>query len=75
MCVPIHQLDPRARRLRAIANASLVLGLAPWVFREYILINQSWLHAWCGVLCGISIVANLFAFRHTRCYGEEGNAQ
>jgi hypothetical protein len=75
MCIPVHQLDPPARRLRNIANAALIFGLLPWIFREHMLANPSWLRAWCGILCGISIAINLIAFRGARRCGGDGNAQ
>src|ERR1700727_436837 len=41
--------DPRIRRLMVIANFSIVVGLLPWVFREYMPFNHNWLHAFLGV--------------------------
>jgi hypothetical protein len=66
MCIPYEQSGPKARRLRFIANVALVLGLTPWIFREYLPINPLWLHAFCGFFIGISIPANLFACRLVR---------
>lgn len=60
MCTDYRKLDPKSRRLRAIANASLVLGLTPWIFREYLHVNSNWLHAFCGIFLGVSIAANFF---------------
>jgi hypothetical protein len=57
------QLDPRTRRLRVVANAALVLGLTPWMFRGYVHVNSNWLDAFCGFFLGISIAANLFGIR------------
>ncbi len=61
-----RRLDPKSRRLLAIANASLVLGLAPWIFREYIHVNHLWLDAFCGFFLGFSITINLFCLRAAR---------
>ncbi|MEI9970313.1 MAG: hypothetical protein WDM87_17480 [Terracidiphilus sp.] len=58
--------DPRIRRLLAFANFSLVLGLLPWVFREYIPFNHNWLDAFCGFFIGISITLNLYCVRAGR---------
>ncbi len=55
--------DPRVRRLFQIANASLVLGLTPWIFREYIHINHNWLDAFCGFFLGLAITINLLCLR------------
>jgi hypothetical protein len=66
MCNPIDQLDKRSRRLRAIANVSLVLGLLPYVFRESIHLNPNWLHAFCGFFVGLSITMNLFVLHLSR---------
>jgi hypothetical protein len=58
--------DPKVRRLLAIANFSLVLGLLPWIFREYIHIDHNWLDAFCGFFMGISITVNLYCLRAGR---------
>lgn len=63
MCIPNRQLDPRTRRLRMIANAALVLGLTPWIFRGDLHVNSKWLDAFCGFFLGISISANVFGIR------------
>jgi hypothetical protein len=58
-----RRFDPKSRRLLAIANFSLVLGLLPWVFREYIHFNHNWVDAFCGFFIGLSITVNLFCLR------------
>ncbi len=58
--------DPKTRRLLAIANSSLVLGLLPWIFREYIHVGHNWLDASCGFFLGLSITINLWAVRRNR---------
>lgn len=61
-----RRLDPKSRRLVAIANFSLVLGLLPWVFREYIHFNHNGVDAFCGFFIGLSITLNLFCLRAAR---------
>ncbi|MGA2988166.1 MAG: hypothetical protein ABSG32_30675 [Terriglobia bacterium] len=58
--------DPKTRRLLAIANFSLVLGLLPWIFREYIHVSHNWLDASRGFFIGLSITVNLWALRRAR---------
>jgi hypothetical protein len=58
--------DPKIRRLFQIANLSLVLGLLPWVFREYIPANHNWIDAFCGFFIGLSITFNLYCVRAAR---------
>ncbi len=68
----VRRLDPKRRRLFQIANFSLVLGLVPWIFREYITINHNWLDAFCGFFLGLSITINLFCLRAARrCRDEQ----
>jgi hypothetical protein len=55
--------------MRAIANISLVLGLTPWIFREYVPVSQNWLHAVCGFLFGLYIAIMLFGLRGARRCG------
>jgi len=55
-----RRLDLKSRRLFQIANFSLVLGLTPWIFREYIPVNHNWLDAFCGFFLGLSITINLY---------------
>jgi hypothetical protein len=62
----VRNLDPRHRRLFQIANISLVLGLVPWIFREYIHINHDWLDAYCGFFLGLSVTINLVCLRAAR---------
>lgn len=61
-----RRLDPKSRRLLAIGNFSLVLGLLPWIFREYIHANHNWVDALCGFFIGLSIALNLFCLRAAR---------
>jgi hypothetical protein len=69
MCIPIHQLDPKSRHVRAIANISLVVGLLLWLFvHPSGQIERNWLHFVCGLLVGLSICINLFGLgRARRC--------
>jgi hypothetical protein len=62
--------DPKIWRLRAIANFSLVFGLLPLVFREYIHFNHNWVDAFCGFFIGLSITVNLYCLRAARRYRE-----
>ncbi|HUA97540.1 MAG TPA: hypothetical protein VMA34_04385 [Terracidiphilus sp.] len=61
-----RRLNPKQRRLFKIANAALVLGLAPWIFRESIHFNHDWLDAFCGFFLGLYITINLFCLRAAR---------
>ncbi|MGO8933936.1 MAG: hypothetical protein ACLPLZ_00445 [Terracidiphilus sp.] len=61
-----RRLDPKHRRLLQLANLSLVLGLMPWIFREYITFNHNWLDAFSGFFLGLSITINLFCLRAAR---------
>jgi|HubBroStandDraft_2_1064218.scaffolds.fasta_scaffold638678_2 hypothetical protein len=58
--------DPKVRRLLAIANFSLVLGLLPWVFRDSMHFDHNWVDAFCGFFIGISITVNLYCLRAAR---------
>ncbi|MGA3262683.1 MAG: hypothetical protein ABSC47_01405 [Terracidiphilus sp.] len=61
MCIPNRRLDPRIRRLMAIGNMSLVIGLLLWIFVHPAgQIERNWLHGVCGFLLGFSIAINLF---------------
>jgi hypothetical protein len=66
-----RRLSPKSRRLFQIANVSLVLGLSPWIFREYIHANHAWLDAFCGFFLGLSITINLYCLRGSRSCREE----
>ncbi len=66
MCLPYRFRNPRTRLMMVIANLSLVLGLAPWIFREYIHVNHLPLDAFCGFFLGLSITVNLFCLRTAR---------
>jgi hypothetical protein len=61
-----RRLDPKHRRLLQLANLALVLGLMPWIFREYITFNHNWLDAFCGFFLGLSITINLCCLRAAR---------
>ncbi len=62
----LSRLDRRHRRLFQVANIALVLGLVPWVFREYFPVNHNWLDAWCGFFLGLSVTINLVCARAAR---------
>jgi len=64
--------SPKVRRLLAIANFSLVLGLLPWIFREYIHVSHNWLDASCGFFLGLSITINLYCVRAARRFWPGG---
>jgi hypothetical protein len=72
MCIPIHQLDPRTRRLRTVANICLVVGLLLWNFDQWKWlqpsgpIERNLFHALVGLLMGVSIGSNLFRLRLAR---------
>lgn len=61
MCIPNQQLDKKTRRLMALANISLVIGLLLWLFvHPSGQVERNWLHAACGFLLGFSITVNLY---------------
>ncbi len=62
----MRPLDVKRRRLFKIANAALVLGLIPWIFRQSIPLNHEWVDAWCGFFMGLSVTINLFCLRAAR---------
>jgi hypothetical protein len=62
----LSRLDQKHRRLFKIANVAFILGLLPWVFREYIFVNHDWLDAWCGFFIGLSVTINLYCLRAAR---------
>jgi hypothetical protein len=67
MCIPIRQLDPKTRRLLAIGNISLVVGLLLWLFvHPSGQIEKNWLHAVCGFLLGLSVTINLMGLVFAR---------
>jgi hypothetical protein len=66
-----RRLDSKHRRLLQIANASLVFGLVPWIFREYIHTGRPWLDAFCGFFLGLSITINLCCLRAARSCRDE----
>jgi hypothetical protein len=67
-----RRLDPKHRRLFELANVSLVLGLTPWIFREYFPVNHNWLDAFCGFFLGLSVTINLFCLRAARRCRSDG---
>lgn len=67
MCIPNRQLDRKTRRLMAIANISLVIGLLLWLFAHPSgQLERNCLHGICGFLLGLSITVNLFGLRVAR---------
>jgi len=61
MCIPNRLLDRKTRRLMAIGNISLVIGLLLWLFvHSSGQMERNWLHGVCGFLLGLSITINLF---------------
>jgi hypothetical protein len=72
MCVPYRQLDPKTRRLVAIGNLCLVIGLLLWNFvHPSSQIEKNWLDGVTGLLMGLSIGINLFAFRFAQSCREK----
>lgn len=69
MSIARRNLDPKAKRLIAIANLSLAIGLLLILFvHPSGNTGRNWLHAVSGFLLGLSIAINLFAFRFaSRC--------
>ena len=69
MCIPIDQLDPKSRHMRAMGNIALIIGLLLWLlFHPSGQIERNWLHFVCGLLVGLSIGINLFGlWRAQRC--------
>jgi len=61
-----RRLDRKHRRLFRIANIALILGLAPWIFRESIHVNHDWLDAYFGFCMGLYITISLFCLRAAR---------
>jgi hypothetical protein len=67
MGIPNRQLDPKTRRLLAIGNMSLVVGLLLWLFvHPSGQIEKNWLHAVCGFLLGLSVTINLMGLVFAR---------
>jgi Zn-dependent protease len=61
MCIPNRLLDKKTRRLMAIGNISLVIGLLLWLFvHPSGQMERNWFHGVCGFLLGLSITINLF---------------
>lgn len=64
MCVPIEKGRRRARWMMVVGNFSLVLAFLFWNFAGHGAgPRQPLLHAFCGLLFGISIGANLSGIR------------
>jgi len=63
-------LNQQQRRLFIIANVSLILGLAPWIFRQFIPVNHDWLDAFSGFFIGLNVTINLFCLRAARRCGQ-----
>jgi hypothetical protein len=62
MCVPYRQLSSKIRRLIALGNLCLVVGLLLWSFVHPAgQIERNWVHTASGFLIGLSIAINLFA--------------
>ena len=67
MCIPNRLLDKKTRRLMALANISLVIGLLLWLFvHPSSQIEKNWRDAACGFPLGLSISINLFGLRFAR---------
>jgi hypothetical protein len=67
MCIPNRLLDKKSRRLMALANFALVLGLSLWLLvHPSGQVERNWLHAACGFLLGLSITINLLGLRCAR---------
>jgi hypothetical protein len=67
MRTSMQHLDPRTRRLMAIANIALVIGLLLWLFvHPSSQVEKNWLHASSGFLLGLSITINLLALPFAR---------
>ncbi len=67
MCIPNQKHDKKTRRLTALANFSLVFGLALWLLvHPTVQIEKNWLHGICGFLLGFSITVNLIGLRCAR---------
>jgi len=67
MCVPIQQLDPKARFWMVVGNIALVIGLLLWNFRSSMPIGRNLLDAVCGLCMGFSIAINLMYIGKNRC--------
>ncbi len=60
MCIPNRLLDKKTRRMKALANISLVMGLLLWLFAHPSgQAEHNCLHAVCGFLLGFSVTVNL----------------
>jgi len=69
MCIPINNLDPKARRRMVIANIAFVFAILLWNSERWNWVhgfNQiqlNWLHAITGFLYGLYIAIMLFGLR------------
>jgi hypothetical protein len=67
MCIPNRLLDRKTRRLMAIGNMALVIGLLLWLFvHPSHQLEKNWRDAVCGFLLGLSITINLYGLRFAR---------
>jgi hypothetical protein len=61
------QLDPKTRRLVALANLSMAVGLVLFTFvHPSSQMAKNWTQGVSGFLLGLSITINLFALRFRR---------
>ncbi|MGO8757505.1 MAG: hypothetical protein ACLQG3_05210 [Terracidiphilus sp.] len=68
MCVPIHQRDPKTRRMMVIANLSLVAAVLLLGFMRHHAGEHPWIDGFTGLFFGMSIGVNLFGIRRAcRC--------
>jgi len=67
MSFTYRNLDSKARRLIAIGNLCMAVGLLLMLFvHPSGNTGRNWLHAVTGFLLGLSIAINLFAFSFAR---------
>jgi hypothetical protein len=69
MCIPNRLLDKKTRRLMALANISLVIGLLLWLLVHPTgQFERNCLHAASGFLLGLSITISLYRLKFAhRC--------
>ena len=67
MCVDRGKLDAKQRRMLALGNGCLAIGLSLQLFLHPAgAMEKNWLHAVVGLLLGVSIGVNLFGLRMAR---------
>jgi uncharacterized membrane protein YccC len=67
MSFRLRQLDAKTRRIMALANACLAIGLLLRLFvHPAHAMARDWLDAVIGCLLGFSVVVNLFGLRSAR---------